>query len=565
MKLEAYEKWMRSDVVSDELKEELIGLPDEEIFDRFHKNLEFGTAGLRGVMGAGTNRMNEITVSLATQGFADYLNDKFENPTVAIAYDSRNNSVEFAKITALTFVANGIKTYIFDQLQPTPVLSYAIRKLGCVGGVVVTASHNKKQYNGYKVYNEFGGQITTGITEIIEHIEKIKDFSYIKTISEKEAIDKGLLEYLSKEFLDDYFEKVKNLVIRKDLVKEKAGELKVTYTPLHGTGGIPVQRVLKELGFTGVRVVKEQEIPNGNFPTVGYPNPEDPNAFKMAIGLAKGNKSDIIIGTDPDCDRLGLVARKNNGDYGVINGNQIGMLFTEYILNSYKELKEVPSNSYVVKTIVTSDIIDAIAKYYGVKVLSVLTGFKNIAEQMREFSDIRGDKYLFGFEESHGYLEGDFIRDKDGVIASTVACEMALYYKNQEKTLFDALDDIYKKYGYFKENTISIEIEGLDGAKKIAKCMEELRNSNFEEICGKKLLNSYDFKDGIEYRGLVLPKSNVLRFEFEDNYTFMARPSGTEPKIKIYLFVRENSKESAEKEMEKFTTEVKSIVDKFLV
>ena len=565
MKLEAYEKWMKSDIVSEDLKKELVGLSDEEIFDRFHKNLEFGTAGLRGVMGAGTNRMNEVTVSLATQGFADYLNDKFENPTVAIAYDSRNNSVEFAKITALTFVANGIKTYVFDQLQPTPVLSYAIRKLGCVGGVVVTASHNKKQYNGYKVYNEFGGQITKGITELIEHIEKIKDFSYIKTVSEKEAIDKGLLEYLSEDFLDDYFEKVKNLVIRKDLVKEKAGELKVTYTPLHGTGGIPVQRVLKELGFTGVRVVKEQEIPNGNFPTVGYPNPEDPNAFKMAIGLAKGNKSDIIIGTDPDCDRLGIVARKNNGDYGVINGNQIGILFTEYILNSYKELKEVSTDGYVVKTIVTSDIIDSIAKYYGVKVLSVLTGFKNIAEQMREFSDIRGDKYLFGFEESHGYLAGDFVRDKDGVIASTLACEMALYYKSQGKTLFDALDDIYKKYGYFKENTISIEIEGLEGPKKIAKCMEKLRNSNFEEICGKKLLNSYDFKDGIEYRGLVLPKSNVLRFEFEDNYTFMARPSGTEPKIKIYLFVRENSKESAEKEMEKFTAEVKEIVDKFLV
>ena len=565
MKLEAYEKWMKSDIVSEDLKKELVGLSDEEIFDRFHKNLEFGTAGLRGVMGAGTNRMNEVTVSLATQGFADYLNDKFENPTVAIAYDSRNNSVEFAKITALTFVANGIKTYVFDQLQPTPVLSYAIRKLGCVGGVVVTASHNKKQYNGYKVYNEFGGQITKGITELIEHIEKIKDFSYIKNVSEKEAIDKGLLEYLSEDFLDDYFEKVKNLVIRKDLVKEKAEELKVTYTPLHGTGGIPVQRVLKELGFTGVRVVKEQEIPNGNFPTVGYPNPEDPNAFKMAIGLAKGNKSDIIIGTDPDCDRLGIVARKNNGDYGVINGNQIGILFTEYILNSYKELKEVSTDGYVVKTIVTSDIIDSIAKYYGVKVLSVLTGFKNIAEQMREFSDIRGDKYLFGFEESHGYLAGDFVRDKDGVIASTLACEMALYYKSQGKTLFDTLDDIYKKYGYFKENTISIEIEGLEGPKKIAKCMEKLRNSNFEEICGKKLLNSYDFKDGIEYRGLVLPKSNVLRFEFEDNYTFMARPSGTEPKIKIYLFVRENSKESAEKEMEKFTAEVKEIVDKFLV
>ena len=564
MKLEAYKRWMESDIVSDKLKKELIGLSDEEIFDRFHKNLEFGTAGLRGVMGAGTNRMNEVTVSLATQGFADYINSKFKDPTVAIAYDSRNNSLEFAKITALTFAANGIKAYMFNELQPTPVLSYTVRKLNCVGGVVVTASHNKKQYNGYKVYNEFGGQITNNIKEIIGCIEKIKDFSLIKTIEEKEATDRGLIEYLNEDFLDSYFEAVKNLVIRKELVKEKASELKVTYTPLHGTGGVPVQRVLKELGFIGVRVVKEQEIPNGNFPTVGYPNPEDPNAFKMAIELGKGNKSDIIIGTDPDCDRLGIVARKNNGDYGVINGNQIGILFTEYILNSYKELKEIPSNSYVVKTIVTSDIIDAIAEYYSVNVLSVLTGFKNIAEQMREISDLKGGKYLFGFEESHGYLEGDFVRDKDGVIASMVACEIALYYKSLGKTLFDALDDIYKKYGFFKENTISIEIEGLEGSSKIAKCMEALRNSNFKEICGKNLLNSYDFKNGIKYRGLDLPKSNVLRFEFEDNYTFMARPSGTEPKIKVYLFVREESREVAEKEMEKFSREVKEIVDKFL-
>ena len=564
MKVEAYENWMNSSFVKNELKLELDVLNNEEIYDRFYRNLEFGTAGLRGVMGAGTNRMNEVTVALATQGFADYLNKKFEKPTIAIAYDSRNNSPEFAKITALTFAANGVKAYLYKQLEPTPILSYAVRELGCVGGVVVTASHNKKQYNGYKVYNEFGGQITEGIEKIISNINNIKDFALIKTINENEALEKGLLEYIDNKFLDGYFEEVNNLVIRKELVKNNASEINIAYTPLHGTGGVPVQRALRNLGFSNISIVKEQEKPDGNFPTVGYPNPEDPSAFKMAIELARVKNSDIIIGTDPDCDRLGLVARDKDGEYKVINGNQIGILLTEYVLKSYKEFNQIPSNGYVVKSIVTSEAIDAIANGYDVKLLSVLTGFKNIAEQMREFSDIRGDKYLFGFEESHGYLVGDFVRDKDGVIASTLVSEMALYYKTKGKTLLDALDDIYNEYGYFKETTIPIEIDGLEGIKKIANCMEELRRIKIDSICGKKLLDKYDFKDGIEFRGLMLAKSNVLKFEFEDNYTFMARPSGTEPKIKIYLFVKGKTSEIAEIEMENFKESIMTIINSFL-
>lgn len=564
MKLEAYEKWMKSQEVSEELKKELDNLGEEELFDRFHTNLEFGTAGLRGVMGAGINRVNEITIGLATQGFADYLNEKFEKPTVAIAYDSRNNSAKFAKITALTFAANGIKAYLYETLEPTPILSYTIRKLNCSGGVVVTASHNKKQYNGYKVYNEFGGQITADVVKLIASIDKLKEFSEIKKIDESKALADGLLEYLDESVLDTYYEKVTNLAIRKDLVKERASEIKIAYTPLHGTGGAPVQKALKNLGFNNLVVVKEQEMPNGDFPTLSYPNPEDPKAFEMAIELAKKERADVIFGTDPDCDRLGLMARDKDGNYGVIYGNQIGVLFTDYVLNAYKDENKMPSNGYVVKTIVTSDAIDAITKDHSVRVLSTLTGFKNIAEQMRVFSDLKGEKYLFGFEESHGYLGGDFVRDKDGVTSCTLAAEMSLYYKTKGKTLFDALDDIYNKYGFFKEHTVAIEIDTLDGSKRIAACMEELRNLKLDSVSGKKFIDKYDFKDGIVYRDLELPKSNVLRFEFEDNYAFMARPSGTEPKLKIYLFVKSDSRDNAEKEIKGFTDDVMKIVNKFL-
>ena len=564
--IKAYEEWINSKVVSDKLKDELKGLSDEEIYDRFYKNLEFGTGGLRGVMGAGTNRMNEVTVSLATQGFANYINDKFDKPSVVIAYDSRNNSKEFAKITALTFAASGIKSYLYKTLEPTPILSYSLRKLKCVGGVVVTASHNKKEYNGYKIYDEFGGQITdTNANKVIDYVNGIKNFDLIKKIDEKVAMEKGLFSYIDDNLLDTYFEKVKNLVIRKDLVKENAKKLSIIYTPLHGAGNIPVRRVLKELGYNDIMVVKEQELPDGNFSTLVYPNPEDPNAFKLAVELGRLRNADIIFGTDPDCDRIGLVAKAKDGKYKVLTGNETGILLTEYILKSLDERNQIPSDSYMVKTIVSTNAVNGIARKYNVDMIEVLTGFKYIAEQIRELSDLKGRKYLFGFEESYGYLVGDFVRDKDAVIGSVLAMEMALYYKKQGKSIFEALDDIYKKYGYSKESLVSIESAGQEGLKKIENCMKELRSLKIDSIYNKKIKEKYDYQNGLTLKGIILPKSNVLRFDLEDNYSFIVRPSGTEPKIKIYFSVKENNKVDVENNMNDFKEEVMKVINKFLV
>ena len=564
--IKAYEEWINSKVVSDKLKHELKGLTDEEIYDRFYKNLEFGTGGLRGVMGAGINRMNDVTVSLATQGFANYINDKFKKPSVVIAYDSRNNSKEFAKITALTFAASGIKSYLYETLEPTPILSYSVRKLKCVGGVVVTASHNKKEYNGYKIYDEFGGQVTdTNANKVIEYVTRIKNFDEIKKIDEKEAMAKGLFSYINDDLLDTYFDKVKNLVIRKDLVKESAKSLSIVYTPLHGAGNVPVRRVLKELGYTDIMVVKEQELPDGDFSTLVYPNPEDPNAFKLAVELGRLRNADIIFGTDPDSDRIGLVAKAKDGKYKVLTGNETGILLTEYILKSLDELNQIKKDSYIVKTIVSTNAVNGIAKKYNVDMIEVLTGFKYIAEQIRELSDLKGRKYLFGFEESYGYLAGDFVRDKDAVIGSVLAMEMALYYKKQGKSIFEALDDIYKKYGYSKESLVSIESAGQAGLKKIENCMRELRNLKIDSIYNKKIKEKYDYQNGLTLKGITLPKSNVLRFDLEDNYSFIVRPSGTEPKIKIYLSVKEDSKLDAERNMNAFKEEVMKVINKFLV
>ena len=564
--IKAYEEWINSKVVSDKLKNELKGLSDEEIYDRFYKKLEFGTGGIRGVMGAGTNRMNEVTVSLATQGFANYINDKFDKPSVVIAYDSRNNSKEFAKITALTFAASGIKSYLYKTLEPTPILSYSLRKLKCVGGVVVTASHNKKEYNGYKIYDEFGGQITdTNANKVIDYVNEIEGFDLIKKIDEKVAMEKGLFSYIDDNLLDTYFEKVKNLVIRKDLVKENATKLSIVYTPLHGAGNIPVRRVLKELGYNDIMVVKEQELPDGNFSTLVYPNPEDPNAFKLAVELGRLRNADIIFGTDPDCDRIGLVAKAKDGKYKVLTGNETGILLTEYILRSLNEINGISKDSYMVKTIVSTNAVNGIAKKYNVDIIEVLTGFKYIAEQIRELSDLKGRKYLFGFEESYGYLAGDFVRDKDAVIGSVLAMEMALYYKMQGKSIFEALDDIYEKYGYFKESLVSIESTGQEGLKKIENCMKELRNLKINSIFNKKIKEKYDYKNGLTLKNITLPKSNVLRFDLENDYSFIVRPSGTEPKIKIYFSVKEDSKLDAERNMDAFKEEVMKVINKFLV
>ena len=409
---EKYNEWLNSKVISETIKEELRSITDEkEIEDRFYKELDFGTGGLRGVIGAGTNRMNVYTVSKATQGFANYLNKNFEAPKVAIAYDSRNMSKEFAEAAALTLCANNVKVFLFESLRPTPMLSFTVRHLNCQGGIVITASHNPKIYNGYKVYDEFGGQVTdekAGL--IIGEVNSIVNYEDIKTIALEEALKDNLLEYIGEDVDKAYLEEVKALTIRTELVKEKAKDLKVIYTPIHGSGNMPVRRVLKELGYENVEVVKEQEMPDGNFPTASYPNPENAQVFELALEMAKTSNPDIIFGTDPDCDRIGVVVKENSGEYKVLTGNQTGLLLTDYILSSLKEEGKLPSNGVVIKTIVTSEGARAIANYYGVEIMDVLTGFKYIGEKIRQFQENGDKKYLFGFEESYGYLAGEFVR-----------------------------------------------------------------------------------------------------------------------------------------------------------
>ena len=434
---EKYNEWINSDIINEETKSELRSISDEkEIEDRFYQDLDFGTGGLRGVIGAGSNRMNIYTVAKATQGFANYLNDNFSEPSVAIAYDSRNMSKEFAKSAALTLCANNIKVYLYESLRPTPVLSFTVRELKCSGGIVITASHNPKIYNGYKVYDEFGGQVTDAKAKtIINCVNAVDDFSKIKNIDENAAVEKGLLKYIGEDVDKVYYEKVKGLAIRTDLVKEKADTLNVIYTPIHGSGNIPVRSVLKQLGYSNVKVVKEQELPDGNFPTASYPNPENPDVFKLALEMAKTENPDIIFGTDPDCDRIGVVVKDSQGEYKVLTGNQTGLLLTHYVLSSLKETNKLPENGVVIKTIVTTEGARAIAEDFDVELMEVLTGFKYIGEKIREFEDAGDKTYLFGFEESYGYLAGNFVRDKDAVIASMLVCEMALYYKEHGKSL----------------------------------------------------------------------------------------------------------------------------------
>ena len=570
---EKYNEWLNSKVISESVKEELRGITDEkELEDRFYKELDFGTGGLRGVIGYGSNRMNVYTVSKATQGFANYLNKNFESPKVAIAYDSRNMSKEFAEAAALTLCANNVKVYLYESLRPTPMLSFATRHLSCQGVIVITASHNPKIYNGYKVYDEFGGQVTdekAGL--IINEVNSIENYEDIKTISLEEAIKDNLLEYIGEDVDKAYLEEVKGLTIRTELVKEHAKDLKVIYTPIHGSGNMPVRRVLKELGYENVEVVKEQEKPDGNFPTASYPNPENPQVFELALEMAKTNTPDIIFGTDPDCDRIGVVVKENSGEYKDLTGNQTGLLLTDYILSSLKEEGKLPSNGVVIKTIVTSEGARAIANYYGVEIMDVLTGFKYIGEKIREFQEAGDRKYLFGFEESYGYLAGEFVRDKDAVIASMLIAEMTLFYKQQGKSLYDGLIDLYNKYGFFKEGLVSIDLKGKEGQEKIAKCIDELRNSSLPEVNGVKIATKLDYKLSKEENLITgtesvinLPKSNVLKYILENGSSFVVRPSGTEPKMKIYLAVKGSSLEDAQKQLEVFKGKVMDIVNEKL-
>ena len=573
--LQKYKEWINSKTISEEIKSELTSLKDEkEIEDRFYKDLDFGTAGLRGIIGAGTNRMNTYTVSKATQGYAIYLNNNFENPSVAIAYDSRNMSEDFAKATALTFAANGVKVYLFESLRPTPMLSFTVRELNCSGGVVITASHNPKQYNGYKVYGQDGGQITDeGVHEILSYINNIDIFEDVKTIDEKEAIEKGLLQYIGEDVDKVYIEKVKSLILRKELVKEKAKDLNIIYTPIHGSGLMPIKRVLTELGFEKLSIVKEQENPDGDFPTTPYPNPEAKQVFELALEMAKDINPDIIFGTDPDADRIGVIVKDNSGEYKVLTGNETGMLLAHYMLKSLKDRNELPENAAVIKTIVTTEAVKNIVESFNAKLIDTLTGFKYIGEKIKEFEETNSNTFIFGLEESYGYLAGTFVRDKDAVVAATLITEMTLYYKEKGLTLYEALINLYEEYGYTKETLVSIELQGKEGQDKITKCIDTLRNDKVTEINGIKVVKAFDYKlsEEVTYENndvikseINLPKSNVLKYILEDDSWFVVRPSGTEPKMKVYLSIVGESLKSSEEKINAFKEDVMDKISNIL-
>ena len=558
---EKYNEWMNNPIFDEDIKKELESIKgnDKEIEDRFYKDLEFGTAGLRGIIGAGTNRMNKYTVTKATQGLANYIiKQKGQEKGVAIAYDCRIMSKEFSMETALCLNANGIKTYRFEDLRPTPELSYAVRELGCIAGIVITASHNPPEYNGYKVYWDDGAQIVEPIDkEIINEVNNITDFSKIKTMNKEEAVKLGLYNEIGKQIDDKYIAELKKLVVNEEAIKKMQKDIKIVYTPLHGTGNIPVQRVLKEVGFENVYVVKEQEMPDGTFPTVSYPNPEDPKAFTLALDLARKVNADIVLANDPDADRLGIYVKdKNTNEYIQFNGNMTGNLIAEYILSQKKEKNELPQNGAIIKTIVSSNLTDAIAKEYKVKLFSTLTGFKNIAKIIKGFEKDNSYKCLFAYEESYGCIIGTHARDKDGIVAVMTVCEAVAYYKMQGLTLWDQMNKMYEKYGYYKEKQISITLKGVEGALEIAKMMQNMRNNPAKEIEGLKVISfgDYEKQEITDNEGNItttgLPKSNVLYFELEKNAWVCVRPSGTEPKIKFYMGVCENTEDKADEKLE---------------
>ena len=560
--LEEYKNWCTNSIFDENIKKELLKIKDnqKEIEDRFYKSLEFGTAGLRGVMGAGTNRMNKYTVMKATQGLANFIiKERGQNRGVAISYDSRNMSKEFSEYTALCLNANGIKTYIFESLRPVPELSFAVRKLGCISGIMITASHNPPKYNGYKVYWEDGAQITAPKDkQIINEVNSVTKYEDIKTIEKETAISKGLYNVIGKEIDDEYIEELKKLVLNKEIIKEEGKKLKIVYTPLHGTGNIPVRRILKELGFENVYVVPEQEKPDGNFPTVEYPNPEDKKAFRLALELAQKVEADVVLATDPDADRLGVYAKDSKTNtYMGFTGNMSAMLIAEYLLSQRKERKMLSNNGAMVTSIVSTDLAKAISKKYNIKLFEVLTGFKYIGEKIRQFEETKEYKYEFGFEESYGCLSGTYARDKDGIAAVTTLCEAAAYYKSKGLTLYDQMLNIYKEYGYYMEDTVAITLEGKDGAEQIKNIMEKVRNNPPSEIGKHKVIKFIDYKKEIKINmqngkeeKTNLPNSNVLYFELENDNWCCIRPSGTEPKIKFYLGVKSNSEENAKKELE---------------
>ena len=559
--LEEYKKWIASSFIDGDTKRELreIENDEKEIEDRFYKNLEFGTAGLRGIIGAGTNRMNKYTVSKATQGLANFIiKENGQERGVAIAYDSRHMSKEFSEIAANCLNANGIKTYVFDELRPVPELSYAVRSLNCIAGIMITASHNPPKYNGYKVYWEDGAQIVAPKDNlIIEEVNNVKNYEDAKSIDKQDAIKLGLYNVIGKEIDDKYIAELKKLSLNSEKIKEQE-DLKIVYTPLHGTGNMPVQRILKEIGFKNVYVVPEQEKPDGNFPTVELPNPEDKKAFKLALNLAKEVDADIVLATDPDADRLGVYAKDSKtGEYMPFTGNMSGMLIAEYILSQKKEKGILPNNGALITTIVSTNLAKTIAKEYNLKLFEVLTGFKYIGEKIKEFEATNEYSYEFGFEESYGCLVGTHARDKDAIVAVMMLCEAAAYYKAQGITLWDQMINMYNKYSYYKETAKSITLEGAEGAQKIKEILNNLRKNPLQQIGNYKVLEFRDYSEQIiknmktnEITKSDLPKSNVLYYELENDAWCCVRPSGTEPKIKFYIGVKGNSFEEAEELLE---------------
>ena len=565
-----YEYWCTSPIFDDATKSELKSLEgnEDEIFDRFYRELEFGTGGLRGVIGAGTNRMNFYTVGKATQGLANFINKQGAAAKgVAIAFDSRRMSPEFADTAACVLAANGIKAYIFDSLRPTPELSFALRTLGCTAGIVVTASHNPPEYNGYKVYWEDGAQITAPKdAQIIGEVNAIKDYAEIKKMTTEAAKEAGLYEVIGKGIDDKYMEALKKLVLHPEAIKQMASSLKIVYTPLHGTGNVPVRRVLKELGFEQVTVVPEQELPDGNFPTVSYPNPEDKKAFALALDLAKKVDADLVLATDPDADRLGVYAKDTKtGEYKVFTGNMSGMLICEYEMSQKKALGILPNNGALVTTIVSSNMAQAVAKEYGMKFIECLTGFKYIGEQIKFFEQTGSNEYVFGFEESYGCLVGTHARDKDAVVAVMALCEAAAYYKTQGITLWDQMLNIYNKYGYYKEDLFTMTFKGADGAKKMQDMMDAYRKNTPKQVGAYKVLRLRDYKNDVitdlatgETVPTGLPKSNVLYFELENDAWFCVRPSGTEPKIKFYAGIKGTSLEDSAKKLDELMEAIRN-------
>lgn len=557
-----YEEWLNNDYFDEATKAELKAIKDDEneIKERFYADLEFGTAGLRGVIGAGTNRMNIYTVRKATQGLANYIKKLGkEQKGVAIAYDSRRMSPEFADEAALCLAANGIKAYVFESLRPTPELSFAVRELNCAAGINITASHNPPEYNGYKVYWEDGAQITPpNDTGIMAEVKAVTDYSTVKTMEKETAKEAGLYEVIGQAIDDAYMEQLKKQVRHLDSIKEAQKDLKIVYTPLHGTGNIPARRVLKELGFENVYIVPEQELPDGEFPTVSYPNPEAAEAFELALKLAKEKDADLVLATDPDADRLGVYVKDSKtGEYITLTGNMSGCLLADYEISQIKELQGLPEDGALIKTIVTTNMADAIAKYYNVKLIEVLTGFKYIGQQILGFEQSGKGTYLFGFEESYGCLIGTHARDKDAIVATMALCEAAAYYKTKGKTLWDAMIDMYERYGYYKDDVKSITMKGIEGLDKIQKILENLRNNPPAEIGGYQVLSARDYKkDTIqnmktgEISATGLPSSNVLYYDLEDDAWVCVRPSGTEPKVKFYYGIKGTSLEDANKKSE---------------